>query len=352
MKDKYVIGVMSGSSLDGLDLAYCKFFKAEILWKYEFIYGKTVAFPDSLKYSLEKIRDLSGLQLTELDTTLGTWIGQEIRQWIKKENLTPDLISSHGHTVFHNPGSSYTLQIGSGAHIASITQVKVINNFRIIDIAKGGQGAPLVPIGELMLFSEYDTFINLGGIANISILQNNSIKAWDLGPFNQVLNNIASRAGMLYDENGIMASAGKCIQTWEKELIQWKYFKQSPPKSLGNEQVQREIILKIPEAKPADLSFTFCEVLSKIIAKEITTHHCKNVLITGGGAYHNFFLSLLKAQIPQPIKVTVPKKSILEFKEAIIFAFLGLLRENNEINILASVTGATSDSCAGTIYLP
>lgn len=352
MKDTHVIGVMSGSSLDGLDLAYCRFFQRNALWTYEFICGKTFPFPHSLRISLEKARDLSAIQITELDATLGRWIGQEIKQWMNTEKLTPDLISSHGHTIFHNPQASYTLQIGSGAHIASITQVKVINNFRISDVAKGGQGAPLVPIGELMLFHDHDAFINLGGIANISIIQNTTIRAWDIGPFNQVLNHIAGRAGKLFDENGKMASTGQVIEKWKTHLLEWAYFSQSSPKSLGNEQVHLEIIKKIPEENSADLAFTFCQVMSKIIAEEITSNQCKNVLITGGGAYHHFFISLLNFQLPGHIQITLPPKSLIEFKEAIIFAFLGLLRENNQINVLSTVTGATSDSCAGTIYLP
>lgn len=346
------IGIMSGSSLDGLDLAFCEFKYVDNSWQYSLLAFETVPFPVPLREQLSVCRNLAGYELQLLDLSLGEWIAEKVVAFINNHSLNPDLISSHGHTVFHNPGKKISVQIGNAQAIAIRTDLPVITNFRQPDVLKGGQGAPLAPVGDIHLFAEYDACINLGGIANISISGADKTLAWDIGPCNQVLDALSHRLGFSFDKDGQIARAGKINEGLVRKWEEFSYFKASPPKSMSNEWVAENFLNRLPDS-PTEGLRSFIDFLSKQVSKDIQNYAekpLKKILLTGGGAKNSFLVETLKNEVS--IELVVPSAEIIDFKEAIIFSFLGVLRYQNKTNILASVTGATSDSVAGTIYLP
>ncbi|MFY0687989.1 MAG: anhydro-N-acetylmuramic acid kinase [Cyclobacteriaceae bacterium] len=351
MKRFSAIGVMSGSSLDGLDISFGTYQNSLGKWTYEHKAGATIPFSNSLIDKLKDCRNLSGLELQKLDIKLGQWIGAQIKIFVENQGETPDLIGSHGHTVFHNPGEGYTVQIGNGQAIASQSGLLTINNFRLEDVLKGGQGAPLVPIGDVHLFNEYDAWLNLGGIANATVRAGERILAWDICPANQVLNHLAELSGKSYDKGGVLAKSGKIIS---KAIDKWSrhtYYQQSPPRSMSNEWVTREVIDQLPDSNPADLSASFCRFVADQMALQLKEFAPKKMLVTGGGAYHSFLIDQIKLAMPAT-KIEIPNPEIIDFKEAITFGLLGVLRNIGENNVLAEVTGASSDSCSGNFFYP
>lgn len=342
-----VLGIMSGSSLDGLDICLSEFSDQSNGWSYNIKQCHTVDLPSNIKDTLLMSPHLEDLSL--IDKSFGRWIGEKIVEFIDRSSY--DLIGIHGHTVIHKPQDGKSIQIGSGREIAQITNCIVIDNFRQEDIMKGGQGAPLVPMGEKYLFSGYDAFLNLGGICNVSIHNADKITAWDVGPCNQVLNFFANQIGKPFDENGDIARKGTLDYQWLTKLNSIAYFRKLPPKSIGNDWVQRHFFDQT--LKPEIGLHTFNEFLGYQTALEISNNLSKGkILITGGGAYNKFFIERLRHHLGEQHEVLIPSDEIIEFKEALIFGFLALLKKLDLENVLASVTGASSNTSAGDLHVP
>ena len=363
MSDSYkVIGVMSGTSLDGLDLAYCHFDCQESRWCFDLKYTRTIDYPKNLLKTLETVDKKSALELSIADVRFGEFIGEEIKRWVDEKKIQADFISSHGHTIFHQPLIGLTKQIGNGATIAGITGLPVVNDFRVADVALGGQGAPLVPIGDRMLFGEYRHCLNLGGIANISMETKKGRIAFDIAPCNMVLNWLANQLDKSYDEDGNMARDGKLNRDLLEELNELSYYQELPPKSLGREWVERKVfpILKDYDGRIRDKLHTFCHHIALQLRNaieqtahlsEVSNYVYSQTLVTGGGAFNRFLIDQINSY-NAALSVQIPSQNTIEFKEALIFAFLGVLRWRGEVNTLKTVTGAKRDSCGGIVHMP
>lgn len=349
-----VIGLMSGSSLDGLDMACVVFRNNGHQWRFELIHAECVAYSALWRKRLSDAFYAGLSEMNDLHFDYGTFIGREVKLFMDKNQICPELIASHGHTVFHRPEEGLTLQIGDGNRIAGLTGVPVVNDFRTEDVLKGGQGAPLVPIGDKLLFSDYGACINIGGIANVSYDDSSGNRlAYDICPANQVLDFLAAKEGHAYDPAGVLAAAGKPDKSLFAELNQLDYYQRSIPKSLGREWVESDVIplLKSYKLPAKDLLRTYTEHIARQIAQSlISLPDVSDVLITGGGARNLYLVDRIKAHTMH--RIILPDPFIVDFKEALIFAFLGLLRWKGIINVYKSVTGAGSDSCAGTIHMP
>lgn len=351
-KNQYqVAGLMSGTSLDGLDIALCKF-TFDDKWSFEIQAAKTFDYKHDWKKLLSKAHLLSGAELAQLHVDLGKLHGEWTHSFLGSNNIRADFISSHGHTIFHQPERSLTLQIGSAPHIAVKTSLPVIADFRTTDVALGGQGAPLVPIGDLFLFPEYNYCLNLGGIANISMKSDDrkSIQAFDVCPCNMMFNYIAEKLGIEFDDGGKIASSGAIEDALLVSLNKISFYQKPFPKSLGKEFFDAEILPLIQSTTipPENILRTMIEHIAMQIAGVISVKQSGKMLITGGGAFNTFLVERIRAMTKT--EVVIPTKEIIQFKEAVIFAFLGVLRMRGEVNCLASVTGATRDSCGGAIY--
>jgi len=349
MKKYKVIGLMSGSSLDGIDLAYCEFF-FDKKWHYKIITTETIAYPEEWVNHLIQMPKQTGSKLIEFDIKYGKYLGNLINKFTNKNKIKPSLISSHGHTVFHNPEQEYTFQLGNGQAIASTTGIKTICDFRIGDIQFGGQGAPLVPIGDSLLFNEYDFCINIGGIANISFNNGQKRIAFDICPANQLLNHLSRQIGKPFDFNGNIANLGKINSSLFNKLNNHPYYSLAHPKSMSNQLVTDTFINIIDEseAKLEDKLYTVCKHIAFQISKIPKIKQSTKVLITGGGTHNSFLMTAISNELQQNIKKT--SSTIIDYKEALIFAFMGVLRLENKINCLASATGADKDSSTGVIY--
>lgn len=349
--EKYnAVGIMSGTSIDGIDIVLCHFFYSKN-WTFEVIKAKTIKYDQNWKDQLQSAEQLSGLKLLKLHKNYGRFIGKNINQFLAAIKEKPDLIASHGHTIFHQPEHKLTLQIGDGAEIASDTGITTISDFRLLDVALGGQGAPLVPIGDELLFSKYDYCLNIGGFANISTKQNDQRIAFDISPANIILNSLANKLGHSFDKDGLTGQSGKINQSILNKLNNIKFYHLPSPKSLGKEWLNE---IFIPVLKNSDISVTdqLCtlyEHISDQITKVISSNPEKKVLVTGGGAYNKYLIERIRAKTKA--QIIIPSNQIVEFKEALIFALLGILRYNRKINCLSSVTGAISDSSSGIIHL-
>lgn len=343
------IGVMSGTSLDGLDIAYCIFIFDDGKWTFQISKATTISYDDELKKNLVELPYSTAIELAKTDVDYGYYIGAQINKFIQGNKFQPDFIASHGHTIFHQPSEKYTLQIGDGNAIAAITGLPVIYNFRSLDVALGGQGAPLVPMGDKLLFEKYDFCLNLGGFANISLKKENQRIAFDICPVNIVLNELARSENMAFDESGKLARSGKVNLDLLNELNSLDYYKMSAPKSLGREWVEQTIfpLFKKYDISNIDLLSTYTEHTAVQLAKVLNENPGDSLLITGGGAYNSYLLERLKSLTNTSIHI--PEPVLVEYKEALIFAFLGLLRLRNEINCLSSVTGAIRDSSCGAM---
>ena len=343
-----IIGLMSGTSVDGLDICYVSFDNHDPS-KYEIIDCDTIDYDDNLKTKLKNIIKLDNNQIKQIDDEFGEFIGLSVLKFINKNKLSkPDLISSHGHTVFHEPKFYKTLQIGSGEIINKVTQVKTVNNFREQDIQLGGQGAPLVPIGDKLLFDDYKYCLNLGGFTNISVKDSSTIFAYDICPLNTVLNHYANKLGYECDLDGKLSKKGVININLYNELNDLDYFKKSYPKSLGLEFVIKNIfpITEKYKIKEVDILATYIEHASFQIKRNIDSG--SKVLLTGGGTFNNNLIKTLNHD--SKINFIVPDKTIINYKESLIFALLGYLKINGKVNCLRSVTGASNDHSSGDIY--
>lgn len=341
---------MSGTSLDGLDIALCEFEKSDN-WSYTILFAETQNYTDELLQRLKRADQLDALGFMQLDSDLGKHFGEMVNNFIERHLIqkeTIDAIASHGQTIFHQPENGFTTQIGSGAQIAAVTGIRTIADFRSLDVALGGQGAPLVPIGDELLFSNYDYCINFGGIANISFKEGGVRKSFDIGFANMASNYLVQRLGRSYDENGDIARSGKFDQDLYNLLNNLEYFNQEPPKSLGKEyfdQVFKFTLTNNP-LRIQDQLHTLGRHLAFQVGNWLKKGSC---LVTGGGSYNSFWLDEIKKITA--VDLIIPDSKIIDFKEALIFAFLGLLRLQEETNTLSSVTGAKKDSIGGCIYL-
>lgn len=346
----FAIGVMSGTSLDGIDLALVTFEK-ENYKNVEIIFAETIPYSNQWKDTLRNAIHFSADDLKELSMNYGAFLGDEINQFMSKINLKKvDFIASHGHTILHQPEKGITLQIGDGQTIANKTHQKVVSDFRAQDVLLGGQGAPLVPIGDELLFSDFEYCMNLGGFANISYKENNQRIAFDICPVNVVLNFYANKLGLEYDANGDIAKSGMFHESMFRQLNSLDYFYQNPPKSLGIEWVHKKVfpILEASNEMTSTILKTYTDHIAWQIAKVIPEN--RKVLCTGGGTYNRHLIE--KVSSIKKIELIIPNKNLIEFKEALIFAFLGLLRIDNQINCLQSVTGAKKDHSSGEIFYP
>ncbi|MBK8848351.1 MAG: anhydro-N-acetylmuramic acid kinase [Bacteroidetes bacterium] len=346
------LGLMSGTSLDGLDIALCRFEQKDGKWIYEIITAETFGYDHALQQKLSSLHKDSAQAIVAADAYLAYYWSECIQEFNYKHKAKPELISSHGHTVIHKPDKGYTVQIGKGAIIAARTGITTVCDFRSTDVALGGQGAPLVPIGDRLLFSTYQACLNLGGIANISFEKKDKRVAFDIVHVNMILNYLCHKIGFIYDENGNTARSGKLIPELLGDLNALKFYKEKGAKSLGRELFEQSIIPIIDcYENIADVLFTCNVHIANQIAATINEHLSADAqtLVTGGGAFNSFLLEQIQQQTST--RIILPDNIIINYKEALIFAFLGCLRITNQINVLSSVTGSSHDSISGSIYL-
>jgi anhydro-N-acetylmuramic acid kinase len=343
---------MSGTSMDGLDLAHCTFEESSGSFSYTLGACETIPYPDTWLMRLKNLPFASALEYAETHTEYGRYIGELIEDFVNRNSLVTDFVASHGHTIFHNPAKRYTSQIGDGAAIAAACKLPVVCDFRSTDVAASGQGAPLVPIGDQLLFAGYDYCLNLGGFANISMQKQEKRIAYDIAPVNIILNYIAGKKGKTYDKNGEMAASGKVHHDLLNTLNNLGFYQMEPPKSLGREWIENEILpmLALYNISHEDAAKTFCEHIAVQIAACLDNNQHKQMLVTGGGTFNTHLMHCIKSRTA--VKLIVPDPKTINYKEALVFAFLGLLRMENKPNCLASVTGATHDVSGGAVYLP
>ncbi|GIZ10427.1 anhydro-N-acetylmuramic acid kinase [Flavobacterium sp. UMI-01] len=352
-KQKYhVIGVMSGTSLDGVDLAQIQFTIQNNQWSFKIIKSETIPYNGSWVSILKNAVTFSHDQLQELNRDYTLLLSTIINEFVQKHQIKDlDAICSHGHTILHQPQDAFTLQIGNLPEIATLLQQTVVCDFRVQDVQLGGQGAPLVPIGDQILFSNYDYCMNLGGFSNVSFEENGSRIAFDISPVNTILNYYANQHGLAYDNKGTIASSGTIHPDLLNQLNTLAFYQQKQPKSLGFEFVKEEVlpIIESYNIPVKDKLATFVEHIAIQTALALPTQK-GSLLATGGGAYNEFLIKRIQSHIPE-MQIIIPESQILEYKEALIFALLGVLKLRNEINVLSSVTGATKDHSSGIVYV-
>ncbi len=360
------IGLMSGSSLDGLDIAFVEFQEQGGKWNYEILQADCYAYPDDWVTKLKDAIYLSAKDYQLLHAEYGHFTGQQVNRFIEEHQLQYKVavIASHGHTTFHIPDKKMTAQLGDGAAIAAVTQLPVVSDLRALDVAFGGQGAPIVPIGEKLLLGEYNFFLNLGGIANISAKENPSsgsgFTAFDVCPANRVLNMLANELGAAYDDGGQIAASGTVNEALLEKLNALEYYQLPYPKSLANDFGTDIVypIIKDSGIEIKDAARTFVEHIVVQLSNVIVTlsnqqpaTSNQRLLATGGGAFNTFLIKRLSENLKElNVEVIVPDKKLVNFKEALIMAFIGVLRWRQEYNVLSSVTGAVRDSIGGALW--
>ena len=357
-KEKYtVIGVMSGTSLDGVDLAHIDFTVQNNIWEFEIVQSETVPYSTDWLNKLKIAVSLKDAELEKINLDYTQLLSSIILNFIKKHDIKNlDAVCSHGHTVLHQPQDGLTLQIGNLPQIAALLNQTVVCDFRVQDVQLGGQGAPLVPIGDRILFSQYDYCMNLGGFSNVSFEHNGNRIAFDISPVNTVLNFYANQMDLDYDDKGAISRTGICNNALLNKLNNLDFYRKKYPKSLGFEFVKETIlpIMNSYSIPVKDLLNTFTEHVAIQIALALDcfdTRKDKNktLFITGGGAYNEFLIERIQSHLPE-MKIIIPSAEILEFKEALIFALLGVLKLRQEVNVLSSVTGALKNHSSGVIY--
>jgi len=350
-----LIGLMSGTSLDGVDICHVDFFYKNNKWSYKIHNARTQVYPAHLLKQLKNAVNLSGLELFSLDQQLGVFFGECINNFIADFSIQKNAITaiaSHGHTVFHQPDKGLTVQIGCGESIAYTTGINTINDFRTKDVLHGGQGAPLVPIGDQLLFSEQaDAFLNIGGFANFSVLNTDAtVTAFDICPANIIINYFTRQLGLEYDKDGTIASAQTPDDALLNLLNEIDAYNQPQPPSLGWEWIE-QVILPVYEHQPVSIEVkiaTATEHAAFQIARRLNEYHCKSVFITGGGTKNTFLISRIEHYFNG--KIVIPDEETIDFKEALIFAFLGVLHLENIPNCLPSVTGASKAVVGGVMH--
>lgn len=359
MKKSYsMLGLMSGTSLDALDITYTIFTYAINLdkWSYKIVSCKSYSLPTNLRHTIQNVDKLDLGSTLILDKQFGKFSGDTVNLFLKEKNIDKsqiDAIASHGQTLLHQPENGFTYQIGCGETISTITDIQTINDFRSKDVVLGGQGAPLVPIGDSVLFSEMDSCLNLGGFSNISFRKEGKVIAFDICPVNIVLNSLASKLGHAYDNKGEISSQGRIIEPLLNELNTLEYYQKYPPKSLGTEWVNafiHPILETYKNEETVNILRTFTEHIAIQLGSQFNFNQLKTVLCTGGGTFNNFLLE--RTQHHTTAKLIIPAPQIVEFKESILFGFLGALYLAKQNNILCTATGAKRNSIGGVLHLP
>lgn len=347
-----VIGMMSGSSLDGLDVAHCTFSLANGQWQFTIVSAETLPYTQEWTEKLANTHTLSGAALMHLHADYGKHLGNAALSFMSRHGVLPQLVASHGHTVFHKPQLGYSTQIGCGQHLASVCGVPVVSDFRTKDITLGGQGAPLVPIGDKLLFGQYHYCVNLGGIANLSTDIDGARIAYDVCALNFALNHLARQLNLPYDKNGDIARTGSLYQPLLDELNALPYFALPYPKSIANEWIRETVIPLIDQAQCPipDKLHTLCLQMGQTLGAALGNNRQHKILLTGGGAFNKFLVQQIAMHTEASILVA--DQTTVNFKEALVFAFLGVLKMKNEVNCLASVTGASANSISGVLYTP
>lgn len=356
---------MSGSSLDGIDLACVELVEQSGAWTFEILASECVPYSDDWRKKLQGAIYMDAVSYQLLHTEYGHFLGQQVNAFIQKHQLAykVGLISSHGHTTFHLPARGMTAQLGDGAAIAAETQLPVVSDLRALDVAFGGQGAPIVPIGEKLLFPDYPLFLNIGGIANISFDLPGKYLAFDVCPANRVMNMIASAAGKEFDEGGMIAAEGKVDQGMLEKLNAFAYYDKPYPKSLANSFGTDEIYpllqssgLSLPVQMRTYLEHIVLQTgrsVKQVLENEQADQEMKRkMLVTGGGALNTFLIDSLSKELSgSNIEVVVPAENIVNYKEALAMALIGVLRWRQEYNVFSSVTGARRNSIGGAVWM-
>lgn len=354
----HVLGLMSGSSLDGLDIAYCILNESGGRWSFSIPAASTLPFSSVWKTTLQQAPELSGRELLRAHTAFGHWVGQQVNGFIRTHNLQHKihLIGSHGHTVFHEPQQRMSFQLGDGAALAAETGLPVVSDLRNLDVALGGQGAPIVPVGEKLLWPEYHVFLNIGGISNLTIKEADSPLAFDVCPANRVLNALAQSLGHPFDDNGAIARSGNLLPDLLEELNALPYYREPAPKSLANEFGTQEILPRLQRsgASVPDLLRTMSEHIAMQVSRACSLYGLREtpLFTTGGGALNVFLVERIAALLqPMHIKPFVPDVQTVQFKEALVMALIATLRWREEPNVLGTVTGASRSSCGGALWM-
>lgn len=341
---------MSGTSLDGIDFCLTKFERKHDKWEYQILKANTLVYSKEWLKILEEAPSLNGEELIRLHFLYGKLIGTLSNDFLEENKEKIDLIASHGHTIYHQIERAFTFQLGHGSCIAAETGLPVVSDFRSLDVALGGQGAPLVPFGDHLLFPDFNYCLNLGGICNISI-QEDSILAYDISPCNMLLNHYSKKYFDLdFDKNGKIAASGQLNENLFNQLNQLSYYRSNAPKSIGREFVFSSFLPLIDQSKtsPKDIMNTICRHIAYQIGRAVSDPN-KKVLISGGGAKNKYLVELIQ---DEGVQVYIPDELTIEFKEALVFAFLGLQRFERRINTFKSVTGSLKDSCGGSLFFP
>lgn len=357
------IGLMSGSSLDGLDIVFAELEENRGSWNFSIHAAACYAYSNEWEKKLSGAKNISAYEYALLHAAYGKYLAEQVNFFIEENNLhhRVQLIASHGHTVFHAPAAGVTTQLGCGATLAALTGINVVSDLRIMDVALGGQGAPIVPMGEKLLFPGFDFYLNIGGIANISFQQEKDFIAFDICPANRVLNMLAQKAGKDFDEFGNIAESGQLIQPLFEALNSPGYYKQSPPKSLSN-NFGTDVIYPLVESfsvAVADGLRTYVEHIAYQLQQAIKNLNVgndvpvsKKLLVTGGGAFNTFLIKKINENLaPLNIEVIIAGDNIVQYKEALVMALLGILRWREENTVLSSVTGASRNSIGGAVWV-
>lgn len=355
MLKKEIIGLMSGTSLDGLDMAHVEFIFESNKVNYKLMKTSTVAYPKDLQEVLRKVNTLKIDEIQILNKKIGGFFAEQVNLFISSHHISKkniNAIASHGQTILHQPENGFTVQIGCGSTIAYLTGINVINDFRSLDVIAGGQGAPLVPIGDYDLFeSKADSFLNIGGFCNISLKKDNVIHAFDICPGNLPLNHFAGELGHDYDPNGKLAKQGNINNDLLKTLNSLAFYSKKGAKSLGTEWLDKNFYTKFDkDENPKNILRTICEHISNQIINCLNENQLNSVFMTGGGVRNKFLISLIRDGYKG--EIVVPNEETIDFKEAIVFAYLGYKYLLNESNTLSSVTGAKRSLCSGVFHKP
>lgn len=345
------VGMMSGTSLDGVDIAICAFRFNNGVWEYRIDDAVTFPYVDEVKALILEMPGMSGPELMIADRKLGKYHGQLLSGYLMAMGETPLFVASHGHTIFHEPSEGMTYQAGHGAAIAAETGLTVVCDFRSSDVALGGQGAPLVPIGDELLFGEFDALVNLGGFANISYRSDNQRIAYDICPVNIVFNHFAHLSGHEFDRDGQLASAGKPYSELLPMLDKIPYYSAHPPKSLGREWIEKEFMPVIEKSGIVNTDDILCTLAHHAAGQIVHASGAnKSILFTGGGAKNHFLTGIIRKKLQD--RMIIPDETTIDFKEALVFAFMGWLRLNEISNTLPSATGASKAISAGAVFIP
>lgn len=355
-----VIGLMSGSSLDGLDIVYTHLEEVRGQWSFEIKHAECRSYDAAWTGKLRNADELSVPDFLRLHTAYGRYLAQQVMDFMAGHDLEHkvDFIATHGHTVFHEPGNHTSFQLGDGSVLAAVTGLPVISDLRALDIALGGQGAPIVPVGDRLLFAEYDYLLNIGGIANLTVKNGEDILAFDVCPANQVLNTLAQKAGLEQDTDGVLAASGDLLADVLANLNDKAYYQQSAPKSLSNAQAMELVFPSLTQSAHAvnDMLHTAVQhiaeqVLEAVKKYPVSGKEYARMLVTGGGAFNRYLVSRIQELLDGMVIVTVPDEAVVKYKEAVVMALIGALRWREETNVYSSVTGASRDSISGALWM-